>query len=195
MTHAAQHSCTRAWYMRPPVWLLAALVVGAAIYAIVEMLGRPAAIPYGAFLDQLDAGNVASVTFDGTQIGGRFKHPVGETIAAGAAPQDVFRSRVPDFGDAALLPQLRKQHVAIDVASSSSWTRLLAGLPWPMLLLIGAMLIVGLFRMARGDKTQSTSAASVQPMQGMLGVVSGLFAKQSPVTSPPPHGRADVQGG
>jgi hypothetical protein len=170
--------------MRPPAWLLGALVVGAAIYAIVEMLGRPGAIPYGAFLDQLDAGNVANVTFQGTEIDGRLKHPVGAAVANGAAPQDIFRSRVPDFGDSALLPELRKQHVAIDVASSSSWTRLLGGLPLPMLLMLGAIAIAGIVRLFRGGKQQSGSAMPMHPMQGMVGLISGLFARQDPVAKP-----------
>ena len=38
MADAARHSCTRPWYLRPPVWLLAVLVVGAVVYATIEML-------------------------------------------------------------------------------------------------------------------------------------------------------------
>jgi ATP-dependent Zn protease len=165
----------RRW-LRPAVWTLAVLLVAFAAFGAFEMINGPAAISYSDFLDQLDGGNVASVTFQGTQIDGHFKQPIGALHSNAVAPQEIFRSRVPDFGDPALLPELRKQHVAIDVVSSSSWTRLLAGLPWPMLLLMGAALIAGLVRLARGGSASGT-ADSTHPMQGMLGLISGFFSK------------------
>ena len=179
MTDTAQHEhCTRPWYMRPPVWLLGLAVVALGVFGIVESLGRPAAMPYGAFLDQLEAGNVASVIFQGTQIDGRFKHQVGNAAASGSAQQNAFRSRVPEFGDASLLAELRKQHVAIDVVTSSSWTSWLSRLPWPMVAFLVFILIAGIVRLARG-KPASDSAASMHPMQGMIGLLSGLFGKSA----------------
>ncbi len=182
MTDAVQHHSTQAWYMRPPVWALGVVLVALAAFGIMEMMNRPAAIPYSDFLDQLDAGNVASVTFKGTQIDGNYKHPLGETAANGIASQTVFRSQVPDFGDPTLLPELRKERVAIDVVSSSSWTHLLAGLPWPMLLLMGAVLIVALVRLMRGEKAPAGSAMPTHPM---MGLITGLFGKKDQATSPP----------
>ena len=117
MTDVHPH-CTRPWWMRPPVWLLGIVLVTRRL-GIVEIIGRPAATPYSTFLDQLDAGNVASITFRGTEIDGRFKRPLNVGISNGATQADTFRSRVPDFGDPSLIPELRKQHVAIDVISSS----------------------------------------------------------------------------
>jgi ATP-dependent Zn protease len=178
--------------MRPPVWLLGIVVVALAALGIVEMINRPAAIPYSDFLDQLDAGNVANVTFQGTQIDGHFKHPVGERAANNNASQNIFRSRVPDFGDPTLLPELRKEHVAIDVTSSSSWTRLLAGLPWPMLLLMLAILIAGMVKLLRGGKAPAGSAMPMHPMQGMLALVSGLFGKSDHAASPPARGGGEA---
>lgn len=177
MANSAQHHYTRAWYLRPPVWIIGIVLLGLAAFGIVEMTGRPAATPYGAFLDQLDAGNIASVTFQGTQINGRFKRPIAETAASGAAPKDTFRSQVPDFGDPTLLPELRKQHVTIDVASSTSWTRLMAGIPLPMWLFLGFILVAGVVRLVRGGKAKSDTAMPMHPMQGMIGLVSGLFGK------------------
>jgi FtsH Extracellular len=187
MANSAQHHCSRAWYLRPPVWIIGIVLLGLAAFGIVEMTGRPAATPYGVFLDQLDAGNIASVTFQGTQINGRFKHPIAGTAASGAAPKDTFRSQVPDFGDPKLLPELRKEHVAIDVASSSSWARLLAGIPLPMLLLLGFIVVAAIIRFMRGGKADSASAMPMHPMQGMIGLVSGLFGKQSQGENPPTH--------
>jgi ATP-dependent Zn protease len=185
MTDMAQHQhCTRAWYMRPPVWVLGLIVVALIVFGVVESLGRPAATPYSSFLDQLDAGNVASVTFQGTQIDGRFKHPVASTASNGSAQQNAFRSRVPEFGDPSLLPELRKQHVAIDVVSSSNWTSWLSRLPWPMVVFLAFILIAGLVRLMRGGSAQSGSATPVHPMQGMIGLLSGLFGKQSQAAGP-----------
>ncbi len=169
-----------AWWRTSRVWWLVA--VGAAlvtlvIVAIVETLG-PAPMPYSEFLDQIDAGNVASVIFRGTEIDGRFKHPLESAASNGTRQGDIFVSRVPDFGDPNLIPELRKQHVTIDVTSSSSWTRLLLGVPLPMWLFLGAILIAGIVRLVRGRKGQSGSAMPMHPMQGMMGLLSGLFAKQ-----------------
>ncbi len=182
MTDAVQqHHCTRAWYMRPPVWVLGIVLVALAVFGIMEMINKPAAITYSDFLDQLDAGNVASVTFKGTQIDGVFKHPVGQVAANGTGSQIIFRSEVPDFGDPTLLPELRKEHVAIDVVSSSNWTHLLAGLPWPMVLMIGAVLIAALVRLMRGGKA---TVGSTMPTHPMMGLIAGLFGKKDQDAKP-----------
>ena len=93
-----QHHCTVPWWRRPPVLLLGIALVALVIFAVVETASAPAATPYGTFLDQLEAGNVASVTFKGTEIDGRFKHPISNAVN-GTAQTNTFRSRVPDFGD------------------------------------------------------------------------------------------------
>jgi cell division protease FtsH len=167
------------------VILLGIVAAGLVIFTIVEMAAGPAATPYGTFLDQLDAGNVASVTLQGTEIKGRYKQPLNTAAATDAAQANSFRSRMPDFGDSSLIPALRKQHVVIDVTPSSSWTRLLAGIPLPMLLFIGFILIAGIVRLVRGGKAQSGSAMPMHPMQGMIGLVSSLFSKQQKAADPP----------
>ena len=164
--------------MRPPVWVLGAVLVALAVFGVTKTTNGPAAIPYSNFLDQLDAGNVASVTFQGTEIDGRFKHPLNAAASNSATQADIFRSRVPDFGDPTLISELRKQRVVIDVVSSSSWTRLLGGLPLPMLLMLGAIVIAGIVRLWRGGNAQSGPAMPMHPMQGMVGLVSGLFGRQ-----------------
>ena len=185
MTHATEH-CARPWWKRPPVWFVAIAVVLAVIAVVVfEETGKHAPMPYGNFLDQLEAGNVASVTIKGTEITGRFKQPLDNARSGDAARTDAFRSRMPDFGDMNLIPALRKQHVPIDIASSTSWTRLLAGIPLPMLLFLGAILVAGLVRLARGGKAQPGSAMPMGPMQGMIGIISGLFGKQQKSANEP----------
>jgi ATP-dependent Zn protease len=187
MTDAVQHHhCNVPLWRRPPVLVLGVVVVALAIFAIVEAAGIPAATAYGTFLDQLDAGNVASVTLQGTEIKGHFKHPLNAAAANDTAQANTFRTRVPDFGDSSLIAALRKQRVMIDVASSTSWTRLLAGIPLPMWLFLGFIIIAGIVRLMRGGKAQSGSTAMpMHPMQGMIGLVSGLFGKQSQATNTP----------
>jgi ATP-dependent Zn protease len=186
MTHATQH-CHRPWWKRPPVWFIAIAVVVLVSVAIIEQTDKPAPMPYGTFLDQVEAGKIAIVSFEGTEIVGRFKYSLDNSPSKGTAQGDSFRSRVPDFGDPALIPALRKQHVAIDVTSPSAWIWLLGRVPWPMLIFVGAVLIAGFVRLVRGGKTPSASAASTLPTHGMMGLISGLFARQHPGETPHPH--------
>ena len=171
MTDIAQHHhLTRPWYKRPLVWLLGVVVVALVGFGIVKSSGGPAATPYGKFLDQLDAGNVASVTFQGTRIDGRFEHAIADT---NGKPQQSFYTRAPEFGDPSLLPELRKEHVAIGVASSQWLGTGVAAvlgiigaflLAKPMLLIIAAAFIAGLVRVARGGKMDIRSILSMLPM-------------------------------
>jgi hypothetical protein len=165
---------------------LAVVVVMLAAAAIVETRG-PAPMPYSDWLDQLDAGNVASVTFRGTEIDGRFKHPLESASSNGTKQRDTFVTMVPDFGDPTLMPELRQQRVMIDVSVPSSWTWLLGRIPWPILIFLGAMIAAGFARLVRGRRTQSGSAMPMQPMQGMIGLVAGLFAKPRQGEQPPLH--------
>ena len=177
MTETPVH-CQRPLWKRPPFWfVIIAAMLALGIGIAMEESARRAPMPYGTFLDQLEAGNIASVTFRGTQIDGSLKHALGNAASNDGAQGNTFRSHVPDFGDPGLMPALRKQHVVIDVASSS-WTRLLAGLPWPMLLFIGIALVAGLIRFVRGGKAQTGSVMPTHPMQGIIGLVSGLFGKK-----------------
>lgn len=184
MTHAMEH-CQRPWWKRPPVWFIAIAAVLLLSVVVVEQTDKPAAMPYSIFLDQVEAGKIASVTLEGTEIHGRFKQPLE------GAQSDTFYTRVPDFGDATLMAELRKQHVAIDVAAPSAWSWLLGRIPWPMLIFVGAILVAGVVRLVRGGKTPPGSAASTLPAHGMVGLVSGLFAKQQPDESPPTRDRDD----
>jgi len=188
MTDSAHFHCTRPWYMRPPVWLLGVVVVGLVVFGIVESLGRLAPTPYSSFLDQLETGNVASVTVEGTQVLGRFKQPVASAASNGSVQENAFRTRVPDFGDPSLLAELRKQHVAINVVTSSNWASWLARLPWPMVVFLALILVAGFARLVRGGSAQSGSAMPMHgPMQGMIGMLSGLFKRDESASPPGPR--------
>jgi hypothetical protein len=134
MTNMAQavlkeHS-HRPWWKRRGLWaIVLAAVLALIVVAVIEQTSQLAATPYGDFLDQLEAGNVASVSFRGTEIDGQFKKPLNATASNSTAQTNMFRTRVPDFGDPTLIPELRRQHVAIDVVSSTSWLRLLGRRP------------------------------------------------------------------
>jgi ATP-dependent Zn protease len=162
------------------VWFIAIAVVLLLVGVGIEIAktGKTAPIPYGAFLDQLEAGTITSVTIQGTEIRGRFKQPPN------SVQRDTFSTRAPDFGDPALIPELRKQRVAIEVSAPSPWTSVLTHVPWPMLVFLGVVLVVGLIRLARGG-TARLEAPSSMPAHGMMGLVSGLFAKQDQAASPP----------
>jgi len=161
------------------VWFIAIAAVLLLIVVAVEQTGKQAATAYSTFLNQVEAGNVASVTFQGTEILGRFKRPLDSALG------DTFRSRVPDFGDPTLIPELRKQHVVIEVTSPSAWSWLLGRVPWPMLLFVAAMLVADFIKLLRGGAPQSASTAPVRSMPGMMGLLANLFAKQQDVASPP----------
>jgi ATP-dependent Zn protease len=186
MTDTTQH-CHRPWWKRPPVWFIAIAAIALLVWAVTEQTREPGPMSYSAFLDQVDAGNVASVTFQGTEIDGHFRRPPDTTLAGGNVGRDSFRTHVPDVGDPTLIPALRRQHVVIEVASPSAWGWLLARLPWPMVIIVGAVLIAGFVRLVRGRKAQPGAAASSMPMHGMIGLVAGLFAKERASESLPPR--------
>jgi ATP-dependent Zn protease len=180
--------CRMPWWKRPPFWFVVIVAVSLLVVFVKEKIDKPTLTPYSAFLDQLEAGKVASVTFQGTQIDGRYKRPLDGATKSGPVQPDTFISRVPDFGDPALIPELQKQRVVIYVSSPSQWTSLLARLPWPLLLFLSVAIIAGFLRLIRGGKAQSGSAASALPAHGMMGLVSSLFAKGGQTASPPPNG-------
>ena len=177
MADAVHHHCTRPWYLRPPVLVLGVILLGGAAFGIVEFSNRPnpAALSYSDFLAQLDAGNVASVSFNGTLVDGKFKRPVGQTVTNGTGEKSIFRSEVPAIGDPTLLPELRQQHVIIDVATSSGWLSWLGRLPWPMVVILAFILVAGLIRFVHGKKTDTSS---VMPTHPMVGLITGLFGNK-----------------
>jgi hypothetical protein len=83
------------WWRTSKVWWF--IVIAAAsillLVVVIEKAGKPAPTPYSTFLDQLEAGNVASVTFQGTEIDGRYKHSLDSTPPGGTARRDTFSSR------------------------------------------------------------------------------------------------------
>lgn len=175
---------------RIPRWgWIAAGVLLLAMAAIISIsrAGHVPALSYGAFLDQVDGGNVAAVTFHGTEIDVRLRRTIVEVSTA--KPSADFTSRVPDFGDPSLIPLLRRDHVAIDIAAPSSWTWLLDRVPWPMLLFVAALLLAAVLRLVRGVQVAGPGLAAAGPMMGLM---AALAAKQRGANETPGH-RGDTQ--
>jgi hypothetical protein len=175
MANAMEH-CHKPWWKRPPVWFVAIAVLLTAITTVIERTDDRTALPYSAFLDQIDADNVVGVTFQGVEITGRFKQRLAGT------ERDTFRTRVPDSGDPTLIPALHQHHAVIEAKPQSPWSSLLAHIPWPMLALLGFAIFTGLIRMMRGGTTQPGSTTSPMPAHGIIGLVSGLFAAKGRAT-------------
>jgi cell division protease FtsH len=165
---------SKVWWTIGIIALLA-LVVG----FVIEEASRPEPMPYSTFLDQLDAGNIASVTFKATKVDGIFKRPVNDTVPTGTAQRGAFTTFVPDVGDPTLMPALRAQRVIINVNVASGWTWLLGSIPFPILIFLGVFVVGGLVRLVRGGKARPNSATSMHPMGGMIKLASGLFAKRT----------------
>jgi cell division protease FtsH len=125
-----------------PIYLvyLAILLFSAAQYYFLQPQAAPAPIPYGVFLDQLDAGAVAEVAIQGTELLGSFAKPVPLPAAGGAAPAPVtsFATRLPPFQGEGLIQKLREHKVRIDVRKpeeeSLFWRLVIGIVPWVLIL-------------------------------------------------------------
>ena len=181
MTDMTQHHCTRPWYMRPPVWVLGLVAAGLIIFGIVEVVGSPPATSYGNFLAQLDAGNVASVTFQGTRIDGRFKHPVPPPRRTANN-----KARSPAAPPISAIPPCCRS-CAKSMSPSTWWPPLTGrrgwdGCPGRWWCSSRFILIAGFVRFVRGRN--APAAGGGMPMQPpMMRLFSGLFGKQDQPTA------------
>ncbi len=140
-------------------WILAALLL---IWNLVTLLpkGQPAVtIPYTTFLEQVRAHNVTSIRVDGTQITGRFAHPIpwppaqhppsAPKTGAGAGPAPpAYGSFVTQFpqaiGDPGLMPLLQATNVPVTVAPPPNpLLGLFLTSALPALLFIGLLVFMG----------------------------------------------------
>lgn len=176
MADAVQRQPERQWYKKPVWWIAGAIVIGVVVAALAatQIGGHTATLRYSEFLDQLDADNIAGVTFAGTQIDARLRRPIADKSSKDGSLSSTFRTRMPDFGDGRLLSELRNRNAAIAVASSSGWfgvggiaivgTVAAVILAKPMLLIIAAGFIAGLVRVMRGGKMDVRAILAMTPM-------------------------------
>ena len=138
----------------PTTWLPFALVAVLLLFAYLAfqpggLLGEPSQeLAYSAFKQQIAAGNVKEVQLRGHLVEGRLR--TAPTTTPGGRQSGHFRTRVPDFGDDTLLPDLEKHGVKVTVsaAEGSGWSALLVGmLPWLLMILLFYWLLQ---RAARG---------------------------------------------
>ncbi|MCL4369063.1 MAG: ATP-dependent zinc metalloprotease FtsH [Actinobacteria bacterium] len=142
--------------------LVAVLIWNA--YALLVPKAPPALpLSYSAFLDQVRAGKVASVTIAGQNVDGNFNAPVAQpapsvTPGVESTPTAVaqstavtpttytrFTTVIPAQGDNALLPLLEQKGVVItvkDTTGSSFWADLAIS-ALPVLVLVGLLVVMG----------------------------------------------------
>src|SRR5579862_2705158 len=103
-------SLRRPPYKRPSLWALLAvllLIDWIMVIAYQPSLPTRVTVPYSYFVRQIDAGNVASVTAQGSDIEGTFRHSVTYPAHGGTATA-LFSTERPAFADDPLLSTLLK---------------------------------------------------------------------------------------
>jgi cell division protease FtsH len=123
------------------LWLILLAAIGFAVFNIFGAPGSSATeISYTTFHQQLENGNVASVTINNQQIKGQLKSQATTQNAQGQSVQyKDFVTYIPSFGDSQLLTLMQNKGVQIQVQPPSSGVSWLAILSYvlPLLLLFG----------------------------------------------------------
>ena len=103
-------------------------------------------VSYSQFIEQLDAGNVKSVTIKNLQVNGEFIKEVNIQLPAEKKPVGVknFQTFLPSFQGEGLIKKLEEKNVAIDVEPAEKgsilWQILIGVLPW--ILIIGVWILI-----------------------------------------------------
>lgn len=142
------------------VYLAALLVLFLAAYAF---LGGAAVeqISYVEFRQRILANQVAEVILENQHVRGRMKEAAGadgKRAGRGAGrAMSWFATRIPEAGDASLLPTLAQAKIRVRVLPTAAWMTGLYVLPW---LLLASMLLLA-FRYT--SKTPPTAPAEADP--------------------------------
>ncbi len=93
------------------------------------------AMNYSQFMEQLDAGNIKSVSIRKLLVSGELAKEVSIQLPAEKKPAQVkyFQTVLPSFQDEGLIPQLREKKVVITIESAEQgfiWQILIGVLPW-----------------------------------------------------------------
>jgi len=96
-------------------------------------------INYSQFMEQLDSGNIKSVSIKKLLIDGELVRDVSVQLPGEKKPVQVkyFQTVLPAFQDEALLPQLREKKVVITIESAEQgyfWQFLIGVLPWVLII-------------------------------------------------------------
>jgi cell division protease FtsH len=125
------------------IFLLVLVLMNIVLTSTLQTQSTRVRIPYSpTFLEQVNEGNVSSISSKGTTVQGNFRNPVRYPDSA-TSPTKLFVTELPEFTDnKALLSLLQSKGVVINATSPSTGTPLLVTL----LLSFGpALLIVLLF--------------------------------------------------
>ncbi|MGD8403940.1 MAG: ATP-dependent zinc metalloprotease FtsH [Anaerolineales bacterium] len=145
-------------------WLL--ITIGFAFWAFGDsnILGGPTMISYSEFRQQVQDGNVTTVTVQGEQISGTFDEPVKQTADEQTITVDQFTTVIPSFGDDELLNLLETNDVTVETRAvqNFSWINILFSL-LPFILL-GA---VGYFFISR-MRSQGSNIMSIGKSKARL---------------------------
>ena len=139
----------RLWWKNPALWLAVGLLLSGALFlGLLGVGGQPSQhVGYSVFVQQVESGNVQSVTISGYDLTGTFKSPIPAT--SGKRPFTDFSTTVPEFGNSNLLALLDQHQVAVDVRPVTSLGALwiIMGLAGPLIL---ALLLVRWIAARRG---------------------------------------------
>ncbi len=133
----------RGWRQQMPggrwFWaaLLGALAVNWLISSWLLAPAPPLAVPYTAFLDELDAGNVESIVATGEEIQGRFVAPITDPENP-EVTAEAFETRRPTFAEDDLLQRLVDEGVVVNAepeGGTAFWQQLVFGFGPTLLLL------------------------------------------------------------
>jgi ATP-dependent metalloprotease FtsH len=117
------------------LWLLI-ILLPLTIYQLFMPKERSAVdINYTEFVEQLDAGNVESVTITERQVSGVLKQPARTVTERGSRPYEEFRTVLP-FEDPDLVRAMQEKGVAVEAKQPPiNWfTQILAWLPWILII-------------------------------------------------------------
>ncbi|MEX2145626.1 MAG: ATP-dependent zinc metalloprotease FtsH [Candidatus Rokuibacteriota bacterium] len=128
--------------------LLQLLVIGVMLAHVPTLQPAPAPpdIPYTQFRSLVELGKIEEITIRERAVTGTLHAP--EPLAPDTEPQARFSTRIPSFGDEALLPALTRHGVRVRVAdvSEGRWSALR---PWLPMLIVMLVLLWALGRTSR----------------------------------------------
>ncbi len=133
-----------------PLLLIGVIVLGALLFGGQERPSSARAYPvaYSEFKSLVAKSEVLEVALDGDQVRGVLKRPL--PIGPEGIRAEHFTTRVPSFGDPALLPALEAEGVKLTIGTDGAgdgWSRVLLGLlPWLLFLAIYIWLWRGMAR-------------------------------------------------
>ncbi len=137
----------RSPYRRPSMWLVLAALLTLNWILVLAYQPTPQArvtVPYSYFLSQVQSGEVASVTAQGTVIQGTLRHAI-KYPAQNRTTTTLFKTNRPAFADDHLLSELLRSGAVVNAkpvqTGQSPWVTILGGV-LPTVLLVGFWVLI-----------------------------------------------------